>query len=254
MCLRVYILLVLAQAGRSSFTFGCLRTVFTSGMASGKPRCPCGNAFLSELSPNMLITWAGFEGERWFRLSNRQAYFLFCKSCHEARWPQDSRSQRHCRPNASAWRAWQSIRDGRVRLLAGDFFLTRACPEFETPRPQLPAQPPEPAPPPQKRSRPSVPSLVDAEMENWRLRLEAGRLQPQAPEQPPQSVGPRHGSAYGSFPRRHKGGRARRGHKRRVLGSCGGPMTPGRPQSQPQPQQPRQPQPLPRPRPQAWVQ
>ena len=105
MCLRVYILLVLAQAGRSSFTFGCLRTVLTSGMGSGKPRCPCGNAFLFELSSNMLITWPGFESERWFRFSNRQD-FLFCKSCRESRWPQDSRSQGHCRPNASAWRAW----------------------------------------------------------------------------------------------------------------------------------------------------
>ena len=134
MCIRVYILLFLAQARRSSFSFSCLRTVFTSGMASGKPRCPCGQC-LSELSPLMLTTWAGFEGERWFRLSNRQAYFLRCKSCHVAHWPQDSRSQGHCRPYASAWRAWQSIRDGRVRLVSGDFFLTRACPEFEPPVP-----------------------------------------------------------------------------------------------------------------------
>jgi len=49
--------------------------------------------------------------KRDLSLGSRQAYSLFCKSCREARWPQDSRSQGHCRPNASAWRAWQSIRD-----------------------------------------------------------------------------------------------------------------------------------------------
>ena len=68
---------------------------------SGKPKCTCGTA-LSQLSPAMLRRWADHEGQRWYRLSSRQAYFRFCTTCHSQRWPSDIRSRnRYSRPGGS---------------------------------------------------------------------------------------------------------------------------------------------------------
>ena len=77
----------------SSF-FGML-----SSLDDGKPWCSCGLHKLARLSPSLLATWADFENDRWYRLSELQAYFLFCEECHKELWPNDMRTRGpHCRP------------------------------------------------------------------------------------------------------------------------------------------------------------
>ena len=94
---------------------------------SGKPRCACGQC-LSQLSSVMMKRWALHEGERWFRLSPRQAYFRHCAKCHKERWPQDVRAQnRHCRPDVVNW--WRATGAVKTKLVCGDLWLLAPPPE-----------------------------------------------------------------------------------------------------------------------------
>ena len=63
--------------------------------------------------------------------SGNLAYFRFCKDCHKQHWPSDMRQQGpSCKPAAPVWAKWRDDADGVCKLFSGDFFLTRAPPDF----------------------------------------------------------------------------------------------------------------------------
>ena len=103
----------------------------------GKPVGICGVHKLTRLTDRMIVVWREYEGERWFWLSDTQAYFRLCTSCHKRCWPDDMRCRGpNCRSKPTKWQKWLAERDGVVRLMSGDFFLTRPPPELARPRPQ----------------------------------------------------------------------------------------------------------------------
>ena len=100
--------------------------------AGGKPFRSCGRKKLSNLSLTLQQTWAASENEKCYKLDfGNLAYFRFCKNCHKQHWPSDMRQQgSSCKPAAPVWAKWRDVADGVCKLFSGDFFLTRAPPDF----------------------------------------------------------------------------------------------------------------------------
>ena len=131
-----------------SFWFNLNLSSCSAGMSSssdGAPECPCG-AKLSRLSDRMLRVWEDCEGECWFRLSEKQAYFRFCVRCHSELWPRDLRTQgRWCRPGAAYWAGWARPSGGTAK-------------PAQPTQPAQPARPAQPGQPPRPVSQPGQPS------------------------------------------------------------------------------------------------
>ena len=101
----------------------------------GTPKCKCG-AKLSRMSPKLQRTWESSLNEKWYHLSEQQAFFRFCVTCHKREWPEDTNRCQgpHCHPSGRPWAKWAQTADGVSKLLSGDFWLTRAPPELKRER------------------------------------------------------------------------------------------------------------------------
>jgi len=103
-----------------------------TAMASGPPRCPCGEHLLAQLSPDLQARWAAREGISWSWYRGL-AYFHFRHTCHNAQWRADVRGKkgnRHTRPvDAAPMAGVPCSRSSRRRLVNGELFY-RACAGF----------------------------------------------------------------------------------------------------------------------------
>ncbi len=94
-----------------------------------QPPCPgCGLGLSRLHSQKLRESWAQEEGLKWGWYTQEQAYWKLCLPCHQEAWPGDLRRRGpYCLPLADYWK---HLVGGRLRLLAGDFYLTQAPPEY----------------------------------------------------------------------------------------------------------------------------
>ena len=101
----------------------------------GKPLCSCGIHTLSFPSLSLERKWESSENEKWKKLENGSlAYFIYCTDCHKRKCPEDVRTQGPwCTPAEPFWARWKQESKGVCKLLSGDFYLTKPCPELSLP-------------------------------------------------------------------------------------------------------------------------
>ena len=95
------------------------------------PLCPlCGHE-LATLSPELQRTWLVEKGIKWEEGEGSLAYWRLCAKCHRRVWPLDKRVEgRYCRPFVEHWKIHCGF---KVRLVAGDFYLTAPPPDMSGP-------------------------------------------------------------------------------------------------------------------------
>jgi hypothetical protein len=91
------------------------------------PLCVCGKTLTDLRSEEERRRWWDRRGECWDFTANGTPYWQFCISCHMGRWPHDRRFNNRWSTPASP--LYHRVMDGKSRLVAGDFYLTRPPPE-----------------------------------------------------------------------------------------------------------------------------